>query len=325
MHGKEYYFLGFLPAETPTSKHTPEPNAPARLPGYPNLEFADEKPLSAFLTEELECKELDEIWHHLWLMSDQSSANISPLHRQRVKFREIIPTEEPKLHLVWFYNRIHIKPLPKYLLSHAFWMCLLSPQQPLGVRHTVLLKSALGFLRSYAYLVRHESDFRIAQDRALTLVPDTVTWDDWCILRAKLLDIKDHEVSGRYRFGEIRLTRLNFYCKFLLRRAHYYRTHRQYGDYFASFYPPLLFLFGIVSVILSSMQLAATVEQIEENRSSIVLVFHAFSFIILVITCSLMVSFVLLFSVKIFNEWKHAVHSRYSSNQRKVKTDSSPS
>jgi hypothetical protein len=36
----------------------------------------------------------------------QSGANVSPLHRQRVKGRAIIVTEDSKLHLVWFYDHI---------------------------------------------------------------------------------------------------------------------------------------------------------------------------------------------------------------------------
>ena len=54
-------------------------------------------------------------------MSTQSSANINALHRQRVKGRHIIITEEVRLHLVWIHDRIFVKPLPKYLLSHVFW------------------------------------------------------------------------------------------------------------------------------------------------------------------------------------------------------------
>ncbi|KAF2462923.1 uncharacterized protein BDR25DRAFT_308060 [Lindgomyces ingoldianus] len=55
----------------------------------------------------------------LWIM------NINPLHRQRVKGREIVLTEEPRLHLVWIHDRIFAKPLPRYLLSQTFWKMFL--------------------------------------------------------------------------------------------------------------------------------------------------------------------------------------------------------
>jgi hypothetical protein len=54
-------------------------------------------------------------------MTTMSSANINPLHRQRVKGREIIVIEEARLHLVWIHDCIFIKPITRYLLSHVFW------------------------------------------------------------------------------------------------------------------------------------------------------------------------------------------------------------
>lgn len=310
MRTDEHLFLDFLP----TAPRTPhQPDGSAHLPGYPDLALDNVEPLVAFLTDELECADLDAIADRLWLMSTQSSGNISPLHRQRVKGREIVITEEPKLHLVWFYNKVYVKPLPRYLLSQYFWQDhLLSRAQPLGTNHTAILASALGFFRSYAHLIRHESDLRIAQDSALALVPDWVTWDQWCLLRARALTIRDDEVSGRFQFGEIRLTRLNFYCKFLLRKAYYHRTHRQYGDYFASFYPPLLFLFGVVSIMLASMQLLVSVEEVEARWRPLLGVFRMFSVAIIAVMFMLLIMFVVLFAFKFGSEWVFALQCRYT-------------
>ena len=313
MYGKRYPFLELLPAEPETSHSGHTTDACAWLPGYPDLEIDNVKPLSAFLVDDLECKELDQMSERLWLMSTQSSANISPLNRQRVKGREIILTEEPKLHLVWFYDKIHIKPMPRYLLSRNFWQKhLLDPQQPFASTHNIILTSALGFLRSYAHLIRHESDLRIAKDKTLALIPNFVSWEQWCLLRAKVLTVQDEEVSARFRFGEIRLTRLNFYCKFLLSKTYYHRTYRQYGDYFASFYPPLLFLFGIISIMLGSMQLAATVEQLDEHWRCLLGMFRMFSAVTIAITLLLLVTLLVLLAVKIANEWIFALRCRYS-------------
>ncbi|EKG15401.1 hypothetical protein MPH_07452 [Macrophomina phaseolina MS6] len=315
MQKDEHRFLAFLPT-APGSAH--QPDRPAHLPGYPDLALDNAEPLSVFLTEELECANLDTIADRLWLMSTQSSGNISPLHRQRVKDREIIITEEPKLHLLWFYNKVYIKPLPRYLLSHSFWRdYLLNQTQPLGVKHMVILSSALGFFRSYAHLVRYESDLRIAQDKALALVPDWVTWDQWCLLRAHVLTVRDDQVSDRFLFGEIRLTRLNFYCKFLLRKAYYHRTHRQYGDYFASFYPPLLFLFGVVSIMLASMQLVASVEEVEERWRDLLAVFRMFGMAIIAAMFTLLAMFIGLFTIKFGSEWMFALRCRYALDRSK--------
>jgi hypothetical protein len=44
-----------------------------------------------------------------------------PLHYQQAASREIVVVEKMDLHLVWEPNRIYLKPLPRYLLSHSFW------------------------------------------------------------------------------------------------------------------------------------------------------------------------------------------------------------
>jgi hypothetical protein len=44
-----------------------------------------------------------------------------PLHYQRAASREIVVVERIDMHLVWEPNKIYLKPLPRYLLSHKFW------------------------------------------------------------------------------------------------------------------------------------------------------------------------------------------------------------
>jgi hypothetical protein len=84
--------------------------------------------MKQYLKQDLYAEDLETIAPYLWIMSTQSSANINPLHRQRVKGSEIIITEEPRLHLVWSHNRIFLKPLPRYLLSFTFWEAFLGPK-----------------------------------------------------------------------------------------------------------------------------------------------------------------------------------------------------
>lgn len=68
------------------------------------------------------------------------------------------------------------------------------------------------------------------------------------------MNIADRDVSLRYAYGEIRLTRLNFYAPFFLGKSHFQSVEYQYGTYFARFYGPILFVIGIVSVVLSGLQ-----------------------------------------------------------------------
>ncbi|KAF2801233.1 hypothetical protein K505DRAFT_291442 [Melanomma pulvis-pyrius CBS 109.77] len=203
----------------------------------------------------------------LWIMTTFSGANINPLHRQRVKGREIVVTEESRLHLVWIHNRIFVKPLPQYLLSQAFWKTFLEEgSDRAGYRQSPLCKAATGFLRTYRYLIQHESDFHIAQQDHLRLVPKDTDWPSFCRFIAELGHIDDAAVSKRYCYGELRLTRLNFYAPLLLRKFHFEQVHGQYGDFFGRLYGPILFAFAVVSTILNAMQVALAADQLEASH-----------------------------------------------------------
>ena len=248
---------------------TSQPSCPRTLPGHPRISLQDAAQLRGFLYRELWAVDLERMAPHLWIMSTQSSSNVSPLHQQKVKGREIIVTEDPRLHLVWIYDRVFIKPLPKYLLSYTFWSEHMSNQKSTlwGSNEeeqetcTMIRMPALGFLRTYYYLIQHESDFEIARDET-RLLPSDITWIDFCAFSKTFLDISDDVVSKRYHYGELRLTRLNLYANFIIGKFQYERVHGQYGAFFARFYGPLLFIFGILSIVLSAMQVELGVESL---------------------------------------------------------------
>lgn len=79
-------------------------------------------------------------------------------------------TEDPRLHLIWIDDRIFLKPLPHYLMSYVFWDTFMSGPSKHGAA-VKLRKAALGYLPTHFYLIKYESDLRIAQDPALYLVP----------------------------------------------------------------------------------------------------------------------------------------------------------
>ena len=232
------------------------------LPGQPRISLQNSVHLCEYLHGEFWATDLERMAPHLWMMSTPSSANISPLHQQKVKGRAIIVTEDPRLHLVWIYDRVFIKPLPKYLLSYSFWTEYLSPKKsPFRGsdkeeqrNFSEIRRSALGFIRTYYYLIQHESDFDIACHGDSRLSPFGISWIDFCNFSKDFRNIGDNLVSERYRYGELRLTRLNYYAKIFLRKFHYERVHGQYGAFFARFYGPLLFIFGVLSIVLSAMQ-----------------------------------------------------------------------
>ncbi|KUL81415.1 hypothetical protein ZTR_10223, partial [Talaromyces verruculosus] len=221
------------------------------LPGHPRIKLSNYTSLFDFIRQEVWSEDLESMSGRLWWMSKQDSGNISPLHRQKVKGRQIVITEDPRLHLVWIDNRIFLKPLPRYLTSYAFWDMVMSDPSKHGVT-VKLRKAAIGYLRTYFYLIRYESDLRIAQDPAVGLVPADVTWSQYCRFSAHFDDITDDEVSGRYHYGEIRLTRLNYYAPFLLGKSHYQRVDYQYRAYFARIQGPVISAFAFFSILLNS-------------------------------------------------------------------------
>lgn len=198
--------------------------------------------------------DLNKMAPHLWLVAKPSSDHCNPLHEQVVRGRNIVITENPELHLCWIDSKVFIKPIPRYLLSWAFWRHYLDDSDansdPQG--KAKLMKAVLGYMRSYHFLVCHESDYRIAVKEHL--IPVTTTYEDFTIFISSFAKIQDSQVSPRYRFGELRLRRLNLWSPLLLKKTYFHKIVWQYGDYLAQYYAPYLFVFSILSVVLSAMQ-----------------------------------------------------------------------
>lgn len=72
-----------------------------------------------FLASELSVNRLNDIYGHLWLAGLPMPPR--PLHYQIVLQREITICEKMHMHLVWGDRRIFLKPIPRFLLSSAFW------------------------------------------------------------------------------------------------------------------------------------------------------------------------------------------------------------
>ena len=236
------------PAKTTSTSKT-------HLPGQPRIALQDAK-IGTYLESELVKRDLDKLAPHLWLIANQDSSHVSSLTYQIVKGCEITVTERPELHLVWIHNRVFIKPIPGYLLSHAFWEFYLSGRyspipQPLRAK---IRRAALGFLRSYSYLIQHKSDFVLATDDKHRLIPKRISYREFTNFIMSFAKVEDSSVAPRYSFGELRLARLNFWSKIFLRRWSYHTVYDQYRGHFAQFYAPVLFVFAVLSVALSAMQ-----------------------------------------------------------------------
>ncbi|KAI9673165.1 MAG: hypothetical protein M1817_003027 [Caeruleum heppii] len=230
------------------------------LPDQPRVHL-NSAALSHYVEKDLDTPDLNGFAPHLWLLATPSHSNISTLHHQLVKGRRIVLTEDPQLHLLWIYDRIFIKPLPSYLLSHAFWhFFFVSGQSPLPPQERVrLFAAARGFVRTYSFLVQFRSDFDMATRPECRLLPANVDWAAFADFISGFGELDDQLVAPRYHFGELRLTRLRFWSKILRQPFTVEKFYGQYGETFARFYAPLLFLFGALSVALSAMQVELAV------------------------------------------------------------------
>jgi hypothetical protein len=244
------------------------------VPGEPGVGLS-QSTVSEFLNSELSTPLLDELYSHLWLVARRSGHSIDPLNRQRVRAREIVATEDAHLHLVWRPSIIYIKPMPTCLLNYDFWATYLSESahedfadHSLSQNENALpaadRRMVLGFMRSYALLVRHRVDFKLACKA--DLLPDGITWDEWSKFIVHFRNIEDEDVSNRFHYGQLRLSRLNWAVR-LLRPSSAHTTwfyeipHWSIGEFMRQSLAPLLFGFTGLSLVLSSMQVLVSVPE----------------------------------------------------------------
>ncbi|KAJ4288936.1 hypothetical protein N0V90_011277 [Kalmusia sp. IMI 367209] len=244
------------------------------IPGEPSIKLTRANAYG-FLSSELSTPLLDELYDALWLVARKSGKSIDSLNIQRVKSRDIIATEDVRLHLVWHRNRIYIKPMPVGLLNYDFWATYLAfpnenttPDQHIStskpISHKTIFdrKIALGFMRSYAFLVRHRIDFVLA--REAHLFPTDLEWEEWNEFISHFRNIEDDEVAKRYHYGQLRLSRLNWIVRLLRPSSStttwfYEIPHWSIGMYVERAVTPLLFGFASLSLVLSSMQVLLAV------------------------------------------------------------------
>ncbi|KAJ0321372.1 hypothetical protein Brms1b_002729 [Colletotrichum noveboracense] len=232
------------------------------------------------LNAELGQGRLHELVDRLWIAGKPTPPNA--LHFQRVLGRDIIVVESMDLHLVCSHTQFYAKPIPPFLLEPSFWTrhlscgdgCDCSDNPSNSCSRRTLWKSALGFLYSYRALIRHESDFHLAQDNYL--LPDQIDWADWKRFVAELnTKHPDGQIHERFMYGELRRGRLN---KLLSIRSNFrestyvprwYRHGEFFRDNFAWLASPLVY----IAIVLTAMQLGLATKALEENA-----LFHSASY-----------------------------------------------
>lgn len=182
------------------------------------------------------------------------------MHGQRLLGREIVIAEQMDLHLVWMSDRIYVKPLPRFLLEPRVWTdnlsclqgCDCSRATATHCERRVFWRCALGFLFSYAALIRHESDLCLAIESHL--VPGELDWAKWRLLVAELLVRRIYsQIDERFYYGELRLSRLNK-LQYLTAGTAYMPLWNRYGDFFRDNLAWLASTIVYIAVVLTAMQ-----------------------------------------------------------------------
>ena len=252
------------PHEPPFPIHT-QLNEDAVDPTIPDQPFvySSQDSVRDFLRSEIETPILDELFPHLWLVAAQMSQRVDALHLQISKGRRVAITADSKLHLVWYNDVIFIKPIPQCLLNYQFWTRYLCPRTDTNSQEaSTNTQSVLGYLRTYALLIRHPSDLHIAIESKL--VPGDVNWDQFARFIEGFRHVKDDQVSPRYCFGQLRLTRLNWAVRIFRPSSssqwwYYHEIYWSTGAYMERFFAPLLFVFGSLAIVLTAMQVLVDV------------------------------------------------------------------
>lgn len=225
--------------------------------------------IQTFIKEDLNLNRLNHIHGWLWLVGRPEAGR--PLHRQLMRKRVIVVTEQMDLHLTWNDSCLYIKPLPAHMLCTEFWKDYLCEDSS-------LYENACGFLLSYSWLICYNSDFLIATNgyQAPCLLPSTIDWPKWQSFVGEFLNALDSEdsnikINRRYEYGELRLARLNFIYRYAplwwyrhLFRGYYYGYH-EYSSFFSRNFAWLIIAFAYMTVVLSAMQVALGVDGFKDD------------------------------------------------------------
>ena len=275
------------------------------------IDPAKESDLQTYLRNDLSVDSLNKIHKHLWLAGLPQGARA--LHHQLLIGRKIVIAERADLHLLWRDDRLHLKPVPDYLLNYDVW------NGPL-LKDRKSFENAKGFLLSYFWLIRHKSDFLIAQSE--NLVSKDVTWEQWATFSMatfpNVFSSAFEGISPRYLYGELRLARVNLIYRLChktrnaktLVRGHFYGYHT-YSSFVEQNFAWVLTLIVYITIVLTAMQVGLGTTELQSsslfNRAS-------YGFTVFSIMAPLGISFVVLsvLLILIFFNLDYAVKKRYA-------------
>ncbi|KAK4207905.1 hypothetical protein QBC37DRAFT_85521 [Rhypophila decipiens] len=256
----------------------------AFLPGQPR-EPVDKTPSDANRTRIAEylqhahlTKEIDSLLKFMRYLFVQTPSfrHIAPLHHQKSRERDIVVDEHPGLHLVWYYQVIFIKPIPAYFFSPSWWAYIQKADKD-------VFEASLGFMRSYTFLIKYETDYLLACEKHLipkllpanlpnTSISNTCnccqkptqnedekrhpTYEEFSDFLLPFESVSDEECPRRFHYGELRLTRINRTAFITRGKLAYFHIYPQWGQFLNHVLAPVITVFAVSTVVLNSMQVS---------------------------------------------------------------------
>jgi hypothetical protein len=254
-----------VPTQTPAM---PLPLVQSAVFEFVENQLRDARPveryMTLFLEQELDVSRLNRMHKHLWAAGLPHAPRA--LHKQLEIGREIRITERADMHMLWTGLTIYLKPLPDFLLSFQIWKDVLC-------KDVKLHAEALGFLRSYVWLIIYPSDYKIAVARGL--LNDAITWEKWSNFISTLVNngVIQAEVNPRYHFGELRLFRVHWIFRLCSKarlpgdsfiRGYYYRYY-DYSSFVNQYLAWLLTAFLYVAIVLTAMQVGLATKRLDRS------------------------------------------------------------
>jgi hypothetical protein len=235
------------------------------LPDAPRVPLDSTSKILEYCTKDMDTPEQNKMGEKLWWAGP--TPKIVSLSQQNVLERRIQITEDPAVHLLWVEGILYVKPIPSYLTSYAFWEFLMdTTNTDISLEdRTRLIATCLGFLKTYASLIQRRSDYVLAKKHDLLISLGNVTFEAFVGFIACFDIVPEHAISSRWRYGLIQLDALNFHSALQLRHWHLNRFEARWATYFSRFFPVLLFIFALLSVMLSAMQVIIAAKQIENT------------------------------------------------------------
>lgn len=243
------------------------------------------------IPKDYKLNKLNSIHDYLWMAGRPN--NINPLHKQICMRREILIVEDINLHMVWYDNIIYIKPLQEKIIDEY---------NDNNFKEDIeFIECINGFLNSYIKLVKTKHDFYIAVEKKL--IGETIDWEIWKNFYYNFNKKMDNiNLNKRYKYGELRLYRLNWIYRLNMKGLNFFNVYRQYDNYFTKYIQISIILFTYLSIYLTAMQvMLASTESMYYNFALFSIIISTITFFYTFITFMILFFYNLIITLNIKN------------------------